>query len=305
MFAPNCVGTANATAAGWGNLGGGVAQIVMPLLLGALLATGIDAHTGWRLAMVVPGIALAATAVAYWFLTQDLPDGDYQEHRRALGMKKSMGGIRALLDTAKDRRVWALFGIYGACFGVELTIHNIAAIYYFDHFNLDLKTAGLLAGTFGLSNIFARTLGGLLSDRVGKVWGLNGRVTLVGFLLTAEGVALAVFSQIHVLVPAVIMMAVFAVMVHMANGATFGVVPFVNPSALGAVSGIVGAGGNAGAVAAGFLFRSQAVSMADGFLYLGLAVVACSLLSLLVHYRVVPESDSPTLVPATTAQRGT
>ncbi|NBR53179.1 MAG: MFS transporter, partial [Rhodobacteraceae bacterium] len=32
MFAPNVVGQANATSAGWGNLGGGVTQFVMPLL---------------------------------------------------------------------------------------------------------------------------------------------------------------------------------------------------------------------------------------------------------------------------------
>ncbi len=32
MFAANCVGTANATTAGWGNLGGGVTQMVMPLV---------------------------------------------------------------------------------------------------------------------------------------------------------------------------------------------------------------------------------------------------------------------------------
>ena len=32
MFAPNIVGQANATSAGWGNLGGGVTQFVMPLL---------------------------------------------------------------------------------------------------------------------------------------------------------------------------------------------------------------------------------------------------------------------------------
>src|SRR5688572_8671796 len=32
MFAPNVVGTANATAAGWGNAGGGATQALMPLL---------------------------------------------------------------------------------------------------------------------------------------------------------------------------------------------------------------------------------------------------------------------------------
>ncbi|HET6600042.1 MAG TPA: MFS transporter, partial [Burkholderiaceae bacterium] len=33
MFAPSVVGTATATPAGWGNLGGGVTQMVMPLLV--------------------------------------------------------------------------------------------------------------------------------------------------------------------------------------------------------------------------------------------------------------------------------
>src|SRR3989338_209170 len=46
MFAPNCVGTANAAAAGWGNLGGGVTQVVMPLILSAFLALGVGEFWG-------------------------------------------------------------------------------------------------------------------------------------------------------------------------------------------------------------------------------------------------------------------
>ena len=37
MFAPNVVGQANATSAGWGNLGGGVTQFVMPLLFSVMV----------------------------------------------------------------------------------------------------------------------------------------------------------------------------------------------------------------------------------------------------------------------------
>ena len=46
MFAPNVVGTANATSAGWGNLGGGVTQLVMPLVFSLLAVTCVG--TGRR-----------------------------------------------------------------------------------------------------------------------------------------------------------------------------------------------------------------------------------------------------------------
>jgi NNP family nitrate/nitrite transporter-like MFS transporter len=47
------------------------------------------------------------------------------------------------------------------------------------------------------------------------------------------------------------------------------------------VTGIVGAGGNAGAVAAGFLFRLEGVSAQQAFLWLG-AVVAFASISAFV-----------------------
>src|SRR6185503_18887313 len=81
MFAPNVVGTANAAAAGWGNLGGGVTQMVMPLLFSAFVAAGISTWWSWRLAMMVAGIALLVTGVAYYFLTEDTADGDFKKLR--------------------------------------------------------------------------------------------------------------------------------------------------------------------------------------------------------------------------------
>ena len=54
-----------------------------------------------------------------------------------------------------------LFTTYAACFGIELFVHNVAASYYVDHYKLDLQSAGMAAGSFGLLALFARALGGL------------------------------------------------------------------------------------------------------------------------------------------------
>ena len=60
--------------------------------------------------------------------------------------------------------------------------------------------------------------------------------------------------------------------VHMAAGATFAVVPFVNRKALGSVTGIVGAGGNAGAVFSGLLFKSDSFDWPTAFFLIGIIV---------------------------------
>ena len=47
---------------------------------------------------------------------------------------------------------------YRSVVNIELTVNNIAALYFKDYFDLGLKGAGIVAGLFGLMNIFARTL---------------------------------------------------------------------------------------------------------------------------------------------------
>lgn len=290
MFAPNVVGTANATSAGWGNLGGGVTQMIMPLVFAAFLALGYTEFLSWRLSMVAAGAVCFLTGIAYYFFTTDLPEGNFKELRERgeyTSVKKSKG---AFLNAAKDIRVWALFIIYAACFGIELTINNIAAIYYMDNFSLGLKTAGLVAGLFGLMNIFARTLGGFISDRFVRVGGLRGRVRWLFIALLVEGVALVFFSQMRVIALAIPMMIVFSLFVQMSEGATYSVVPFINKKALGAVAGIVGAGGNMGAVAAGFLMRSEAISYSQGFLILGGLVSLAAFFTFLVRFKPAEEA---------------
>ena len=303
MFAPNCVGTANATTAGWGNLGGGVTQMVMPLIFTAVLSFGVDKFLGWRLAMVIPGVALFIMGIVYYFFTQDAPDGNYEELREKGAIADESRSIASFLQAIKDYRVWALFVIYAACFGVELTINNIAALYYHDKFHLDVKTAGLIAGLFGVMNIFARTTGGFFSDFFAKKMGLRGRVMFLFVVLLGEGIMLMLFSQMGVLVLAVGTMIVFSLFVQMSEGATYGIVPFINRKALGAVAGIVGAGGNAGAVAAGFLFRAEGITMQQGLLYLGAMVAVASIGTVFVRFSPAVQAAEKKAFDAALAER--
>jgi NNP family nitrate/nitrite transporter-like MFS transporter len=260
MFAPNVVGTANAAAAGWGNAGGGATQALMPLLMAGLIYLGVDAALGWRVALLVPGVLMLVAGVLYWKFTQDCPQGNYRE-LRAQGVEVGSGkkgGLAVLSQAARNYRVWMLFVAYGACFGIEIFMHNIVASYYVDQFGLSLKQAGLAAGIFGLLALFARALGGMLSDRLALSRGLDGRTLLLVALIVGEGLGLLWFASMNSVGLAILAMTVFALFTHMACGAIYALVPFIDRTALGGVAGIIGAGGNVGAVAAGFLMKGMA-----------------------------------------------
>jgi len=283
MFAPNIVGTANATAAGWGNLGGGVTQMVMPLLFSGFVSLGVGAWWGWRMAMFVPGVMMLLAGIAYYKLTQDTADGDFADLRARGKLAKLSGATGAFATACRDPRVWALFVIYGSCFGMELTIDNVAALYFTDYFHLALTMAGVVAGSFGMMNLFARALGGIVSDRFYKRWGLRGRTLLLGGTIFCEGLALMLFSRMRVLPLAIAAMMLTGLFIKMSNGATYALVPFVNKRALGAVAGIVGAGGNVGSVLAGFLFKGS-MPWTQALLVLGATVSTVSVLAFVVRF---------------------
>ncbi|MFT4047627.1 MAG: MFS transporter [Solimonas sp.] len=305
MFAPNVVGTANATTAGWGNAGGGVTQTVMPLVLAAVLSFGVEKTLGWRISMLVPGALMLIVAALYWKYTQDCPEGNYKD-LRAKGIEietGKKGGWAVFAAAAANYRVWMLFVTYGCCFGIELFVHGVAASYYVDRFSLDLKTAGLAAGSFGLLALFARAVGGIISDRVARIKGLDARTLLLFVLMLGEGIGLLWFSTTDTALMAVVAMLAFGLCTHMACGATYALVPFIDRKALGGVAGIIGAGGNVGAVAAGFVLKGTG-DVAHTFGLLGGFVTVASLCAIVVRFSAEHKAREEALYQEAVAQRG-
>ncbi|KAF5450264.1 hypothetical protein F2P56_030630 [Juglans regia] len=284
MFSAPVVGTANGVAAGWGNLGGGATQLIMPLVFGIIRDIGAVKFTAWRIAFFIP--ALFQTLAAFFILIfgQDMPDGNFH------GLQKSG-------DKPKDKfswvfyygvtnyRGWILALTYGYCFGVELTVDNIIAEYFFDRFNLKLQTAGMIAASFGLANLFSRPAGGFLSDLMAKRFGMRGRIWALWTVQTLGGLLCVVLGQVGSLSASIVVMIAFSVFVQAACGLTFGVVPFVSRRSLGVVSGMTGGGGNVGAVLTQLIFfRGSRYSKETGITLMGVMMICCTLPLCLIHF---------------------
>ena len=59
-----------------------------------------------------------------------------------------------------------------------MTVNNTMASYFSDKFGMGLVTAGTIASCFGSTNLFARALGGMLSD---SLWATRLKVRVGGY----------------------------------------------------------------------------------------------------------------------------
>lgn len=298
MFAPQLKGTANAITGGWGNLGGGVTNMVMPLIFAAIVGFGYTTAEAWRYAMIVPGVLMLVIAFLYSKYTKDTPNGNYDEIGYSQG--KSSKTDWSILG---DWRIWALTLAYAMCFGMEITFDNVASLHFVDSFHLSQSSAGFWAGIFGFMNLFARALGGIVSDKVGNKFGMRGKGLLLAGVLLCEGALLILFAQSGSLLAAIVSMLSFALFLKMANGATYGIVPFVNTKNVGLVSGIVGAGGNFGGMLFGFLFKSDSITYVQAFTYIGYTVIVVALIVLVTRFykQSVPSTETETAMSGSMA----
>ena len=123
MFSPNVVGTANAAAAGWGNLGGGVTQIFMiSALFNPMVNSGMEADTAWRVAMIVPAVLFVSCAATMKLLCWDTPTA--KRFDVAVTGKTQKPSLWDYVEVLKDVRVVVMIMQYSACFGTELAMNN-------------------------------------------------------------------------------------------------------------------------------------------------------------------------------------
>jgi len=195
--------------------------------------------------IIYVGLAVVLIMQIAWILRVNLP-------RLKRGVpdeeKYSWGGVAALNST------------YFANFGAELAVVSMLPMFFEKVFTMNATNAGLIAASFAFVNLFARPLGGYLSDKLGN----RRRIMLVymagitlGFLAmamiakhdasSAYGLK-PMFDGMWWIVVSVGITIMCSIFVQGAEGATFAFVPLIKKNIQGQIAGMAGAYGNVGAV---------------------------------------------------------
>lgn len=340
-FKPRDIGFAEGFYAGWGNFGSAAAALTIPTI--ALSVFGGD--DGWRYAVAMSGLIMAAYGVFYWFAITDGPTKDtHKRPRKAAALEVStyrdlgmliiftvpLIGILSILvwrvqnigyiDTMtatfcyaaiavvvvyqvwqalrvnlpilkrgvpKDDRypfssVAALNTTYFANFGAELAVVSMLPLFFQETWGLTPVAAGIIASSFAFVNLFARPMGGLVSDRMG-----NRRFVMLSYMF-GIGVGFVLMGLLNSTWPLIIAIAITigcSFFVQGAEGATFGIIPSIKRRVTGQIAGMAGAYGNVGAVFYLFIFMYVTPSQ---FFFI---IAAGAFISWLVCYFLLKEPE--------------
>ena len=234
---------------GAGNIGQAIASFGAPVVAGFL---------GYRWGFWAWGVLAAVVLVAWLLLARDAP-------RR--GPPK--GWADYLRPLARPRS-WALSLFYFLTFGGFVAMALSLPVLLTEQFHLGKVDAGFRTAGFIALATACRPLGGVLSDRIGGT-----RILSLVFPITAVCALLMARPVIDTFTIGALGM---AAAIGLGNGAVFKLVPEHFPSAVGSVTGLVGAAGGIGGffppLALGEL-KQQTGSYAPGFVCLALFSLLC------------------------------
>ncbi len=244
--------------AGAGNMG---------VVLDALFVPTLAESFGWQSVFALFLIPLVLVFVIYLFAVKDAP---VPRQPLSIARYKTMLG---------DIDTWYFMGFYFISFGGFVGLASTLPLYFSSWFHLNGVSAGLLSAVVVLIGSVARPLGGWLADHIGGVRSLMMLfvVIAIGYLIvsgfssgpvSADGSPWT-FAEVPTAAKyAMTIFSVIAFALGMANGAVFQLVPQRFRHEIGAITGLVGAGGGLGGYALAQtlgLSKSMTGSFALGF----------------------------------------
>lgn len=179
-------------------------------------------------------------------------------------------------DRYSFRQVAILDFAYFCTFGSELAVVSMLPRFFENTWELTPQLAGMIAASFAFMNLFARPMGGFMSDRLGSrrrtltflIGGLAVGYFLMGLLGSAWPIPVALCVTV-----------LCSFFVQAGEGAVYAIVPLVKRRVTGQIAGMVGAYGNVGAVVFLTVF-SLVDETRTFFFFIGGCAVVCGVASL-------------------------
>ena len=228
---------------GAGNVGSAVTAFAAPFVMVAF---------GWTVVAQVWAAAILAMAIIFWFTTKD--DPVITERRRLGTVVRS-----TLMELAplRNLQVWRFSLYYFFVFGAFVALALWLPRFLVGAYELDIKTAGVLAAFYSVPASIFRAYGGYLSDRVGArkvMYWTFGVSAIICFMLSypnTDYVIHGIGGPIHFttsvgLVPFVILVFVLGFFMSLGKAAVYKHIPVYYPEHVGSVGGIVGLVGGLG-----------------------------------------------------------
>ncbi len=269
---------------GAGNVGAAVTKFAAPFVMVAF---------GWTAVAQAWAVALLAMAVIFWFTTKDDP---VIRARRQRGEKVRSSLME--LEPLRNIQVWRFSLYYFFVFGAFVALALWLPRYLVGVYDLDIKTAGMLAAFYSVPASIFRAYGGHLSDRIGArsvMYWTFGVSALVCFMLSYPNTDYVIhgirgpieFSTRVDLVPFVVLVFVLGFFMSLGKAAVYKHIPVYYPDHVGAVGGIVGLVGGLGGfilpITFGVLLDLTGVWTSSFMLLFGIVVVSL----LWMHFAIV------------------